>query len=191
MAAKLATASVILLVLSAVFLLLAFFFFLLFNIPSVISDLSGRTAKKSILKLRAANEKSSNKFYGSSDRNKERGKLTENIKQAEKSGKKDAGKQKSKNQDKKDLVFASMDDRPETGLLAENRFGKETTSNETTELSADGETDELYPQQSDLGSTMELDGIEDTAYKPVRRPGGVKFTVLDEIILIHTDEVIS
>ena len=57
MAEKLLTASVILLVLSAVFLFLAIFFFLLFNIPSVIGDLSGRTAKRSISKLRAENEK--------------------------------------------------------------------------------------------------------------------------------------
>lgn len=190
MAAKLATASVILLVLSAVFLLLAIFFFLLFNIPSVISDLSGRTAKKSILKLRAANEKSSNKFYGSSERNKERGKLTDSIKQTGKSSPKDAEKRKAKKQDKKGLVFASMDDRPETGLLAENHFDQGTTGNETTALSADGETDELFPQYSDDGSTMELDGAENTAHKPVKRTGGIKLTVLDEVILIHTDEVI-
>lgn len=191
MAAKLATASVILLGLSAVFLLFAFFFFLLLNIPSVISDLSGRTAKKSILKLRAANEKSANKFYGSSERNKERGKLTDNMREAEKSGSRGLEKRKSKKQGKKDLTFASMDDRPETGLLVENHFGQNVTNNETTALSAAGETAELFPEYSDESSTMELDSVERTANRSAKHTGGIKLTVLDEVILVHTNEVIQ
>lgn len=191
MAEKLATASTVLLLLSAVFLLLAVFFFILFNIPSVISDLSGRTAKKSITKLRAANEKSASKFYGPSDHNRKRGKLTETIVQTEKNGKKEKPeKRKTQKQGKKALVFASMDDRPETGLLAENRMGEKEESSETTPLAAAGETEDLLSEKGDAGATMELENTEKTPRKSTSRSGGLKLTVLDEVILVNTDEVI-
>lgn len=193
MAAKLSMASVILLVLSAVFLFLAIFFFLLFNIPSVISDLSGRTAKRSISKLRAANEKSSSKFYGSSDQNKARGKLTDRIEKPAKgdSAEKPDKKNASKYGKKKDLVFATMDDRPETGLLSENRRQEASTSQATTALNPEDATDELFPRERQSGTTTDLLVADPTTKKTVRRTGGIKLSLLDEVIQIHTDEVIS
>lgn len=193
MAEKLLTASVILLVLSAVFLFLAIFFFLLFNIPSVIGDLSGRTAKRSILKLRAENEKSSNKFYGSSEQNKVRGKLTDSMEAFDKNktSSKAEKRKASKNGKKKDLVFATMDDRPETGLLNENRREDAVSSQATTSLNPDDATDELLPKAEDASLTTDLLAASPAVRKAAKRTGGVKLSLLDEIILIHTDEVIS
>lgn len=57
MAQTLQTLSVISFAVAGVCLALAIFFGFLFKIPGVIGDLSGRTARKSIAKLRAANEK--------------------------------------------------------------------------------------------------------------------------------------
>ena len=192
MAEKLSMASVILLVASAVFLFLAVFFFLLFNIPSVISDLSGRTAKRSISKLRAVNEKSSNKFYGSSDQNKSRGKLTDSMEILDKgNSSKKAEKNKAlKYGKKKELVFAAMDDRPETGLLSENRREASVSSQETTALNPNDATDELIPSGG-AASTTDLLVAAPATQKTVKRTGGIKLSLLDEVILVHTDEVIS
>lgn len=58
----------------------------LFKIPIVIGDLSGRTAKKSIERMRLNNEKTGNKSYKTSKSNLERGKLTgtmEGMKQSD------------------------------------------------------------------------------------------------------------
>ena len=79
MAQTLQTLSVISFVIAGACLVLAVFFWLFFKIPTVIGDLSGRTAKKSIAKMRAANEKTGTKSYKESRINAERGKLTGTI----------------------------------------------------------------------------------------------------------------
>ena len=53
--------------------------FILLRIPSVIGDLSGKTAKKAIEEIRKQNEASGGKNYRSSAVNRERGKLTDKI----------------------------------------------------------------------------------------------------------------
>ena len=80
MAETLSNLSVIAYVVAAVCLVLAVFLWFIFKIPTVIGDLSGRTARKSIAKMRSANEKSGNKAYRASDVNRNRGKLTETMK---------------------------------------------------------------------------------------------------------------
>lgn len=75
----LSTISMISFIGAAVFFILALIFFVKFRIPSVISDLSGRTARKSIEMMRKNNEKTGSKSYKTSDTNKGRGKLTETM----------------------------------------------------------------------------------------------------------------
>lgn len=156
------TASNVSFVLAVVCLVLAIVCFVKFKIPSVIGDLSGRTAKKSIELMRANNEKTGNKSYRPGKVNESRGKLTETMKGI---------KNKSP-----DTV-----QRPETGLLAENMA--ETSYSEATDLLVDDATGSLI----DLEATASLEKTMKTS--PVRE-GGMKMDMLEEIILIHTEEVI-
>lgn len=105
MAQTLQTLSIISFAVAGVCLVLAVFFWFFFKIPTVIGDLSGRTARKSIAKMRAANEKTGVKSYKESRTNAERGKLTGAI-------------PNSGNLAKKDNI--SNNGKPETGLLLEN-----------------------------------------------------------------------
>ncbi len=64
---------------AGVSLLLALFLFFKFKIISVIGDLTGKTARKSIEKMREANEKSGVKSHGPTPLAKERGPITKPI----------------------------------------------------------------------------------------------------------------
>lgn len=66
-------------ILSAIMLVVSIILFIAFKIPNVISDLTGRTARKAIENIRNQNESSGNKTYRSSLVNQERGKLTDKI----------------------------------------------------------------------------------------------------------------
>ena len=74
--------SLICFILAGICLALALLFWFLFKIPTVIGDLSGRTARKSIAQRRQANERSGNKSYRPSATNAARGKLTETMEQS-------------------------------------------------------------------------------------------------------------
>ena len=76
MAETLQTLSIISFAVAAACFVLAIFLWFFFKIPTVIGDLSGRTARKSIAQMRAANEKSGVKSYKESKTNAERGKVT-------------------------------------------------------------------------------------------------------------------
>ena len=67
------------LIASGVFFVIAVILFFTLKIPKVISDLSGRTARKAIENIRMQNEQSGDKTYQSSAVNLERGKLTDKI----------------------------------------------------------------------------------------------------------------
>ena len=58
---------------------LAVLFFFLFKIPEVIGDLSGRTARKNIAKIRSANERSGDKSFTPGRVNEDRVKLTKSM----------------------------------------------------------------------------------------------------------------
>jgi len=162
------------------FLILAVFFFFFFRIPSVMGDLSGRTARKSIAKNRLRNEKSGSKSYRPSDVNKNRGTITGSM--SEKVGRADKTGKKAEKKSKKELVFATMDDRPETGLLNENSATSVDT-NETAPL-------DTVVSGEDSGTTEMLDAVA-VPEKSFIRGGGMKLTLLDEVIMVHTDEVIG
>lgn len=149
--------SIISFAVAAVCFAIAVFFWFFFKIPDVIGDLSGRTARRSIAKMRAANEKSGSKSYKESKVNAERGKLTGTM----------PGIRKKKT----DRLDSS---KPETGLLNENK-AKEPAS-ETTGLLVEDE------------GTAPLDNQTDTFRV---RSGGKKLKMLEEVILIHTEEVIG
>lgn len=75
----LSTLSVIFFAASGVFLIVSVFLWFFLGIPKVLSDLSGRTARKTIESMRAGNEKSGKKSYRPSAVNQKRGTITESI----------------------------------------------------------------------------------------------------------------
>lgn len=181
-------------IVAGICLVLAILFWFLFKIPAVIGDLSGRTARKSIEKMRATNVQSGNKSYRSSSVNVARGKLTDSMgTQSKKASAKKAAPAKK---------AVSDDNMAETGLLAENKATGVDT--QETELLTQ-ETAPLMEQTAPLmEDTVALDDLEATGMlvddnatmllmdEPVRhkRTGGVKITMINEVMLIHTNEVI-
>ncbi len=167
MAETLSTLSIISFVVAGVCLVLSIFLWIFFKIPTVIGDLSGRNARKSIARMRAANEKSGSKSYKESKTNAERGKLTDTMQHS-----------KKLKQDK-----GTSDERPDTGLLNENRA--DAPLSEATGI-LESETTGLLVDEN---ATAPLDNP--VKHKPTKREGGVKLKMLDEVLLIHTDEVIE
>lgn len=158
-------------IIAGVAAVLAVFFWFFFKIPSVIGDLSGRTAKKSIARKRASNERSGGKGYQPSATNVNRGKLTDTMQHS----------RKLKPEPKKSQP-ADENQMPETGLLESNKA--EIVDNQQTEL-LDGEATGILVDED---ATVAL---QEEPVQPAKRTGGKKLTMLDDVVLIHTDEVIS
>lgn len=175
MAESLSTLSTISFAVAGICLVLAIIFWFFFKIPIVIGDLSGRTARKSIAKMRAVNEKTGAKSYKESKNNAARGKLIGTMPDSDKLAKKNV-----------------VDDgqRPETGLLAENRT--EEVGTEETGVLLDEATGILESEATGLlideNATESLVKLTQTYRK---RAGGMKLTMLEEVMLIHTNEVIE
>lgn len=155
-------------------LALALFFWFFFKIPSVIGDLSGRTAKKSIAKMRQANAKSGSKSYRSSATNVARGKLTDTMPQTAKP-KQNPAPAVAPPAPKPAPDPAGM---PETGILAENK--------EQAYVSAGTEMLDAGEETSLLADDQATTVLEEN----VKRTGGKKLTMINEVMLIHTNEVI-
>ena len=154
-------------VIAGVSFVLALFFWFRFNIPSVISDLSGRTARKSIAEIRAHNEKQQGKKKDGAT----------NRAPAEKREKRVTSAKPAQSRPQ-----TADDDRPETALLADNKATR-PLEDETVMLD-EGESTCLL---GDEEATVLL--VEHGA-APAYRPKGKQMTMLDEVMLIHTDEVI-
>lgn len=185
---------------SVFFLIAGVFFFFFFNIPSVYGDLSGLSAKRALAKRRAENEKSGvAHIYEPAKRNKARGKTTDSITAKDEHSLKQKKKAKrgATEDEKKGLQFVSPDDRPETGLLnLDDPRGKvpgktpgkaASTPNATEPLTPD--TDVLDP--GDGSATTELLSNSPPPVSATRRASAMKLTLLDSVVLVHTDEVIN
>lgn len=162
MAETLSTISLVSFVAAGVFGILTVVLWFLFKIPTVIGDLSGRSAKKSIELMRKNNEKKTDKPHTSDVVNVRKGKLISRI----------------KNQGK-GIVFGQND---ETGLLNENMATGYSSIG--TELLDDGHA--TKPLQ-DANETVPL---EAEGRKLERKVSTVKIILLEEIMYIHTEEVI-
>lgn len=162
MAEILSIISLISFIVSGLCFVLAIFFFVKFGIPTVIGDLTGRTARKSIAKMRESNEKSGNKSYKPSTANINRGKITDTMPN---SGKKINNKKISK---------SNENEQPETELLNTNKAELNENIESTGLLNEDDET-----------ALLELSEANET-----EKVGKIKLNMLDDVVLIHTDEVI-
>lgn len=148
-----------------VFFVISIVLFFTLRIPKVISDLSGRTARKAIESIRLQNEQSGDKTYQSSAVNLQRGKLTDKISQSGRLVPRDA------------TPFG-------TGVITEKistqNLSVEEPAGETSVLTVSDETSVL---DSGIGETAVLDASELQAPQ--------EFTIEFEITFIHTDEVIA
>lgn len=171
MAETLSTLSIISFIVAGVALAIAIFLWIFLKIPQVIGNLSGRTARKSIARVRASNEKSGNKSYRSSTANVARGKITSTM-------------PPSDNGEPTEKMSDSEVGMPETGLLAENKANIDHL--DSTDLLSDNEETGFLVDED---ATAPLNVV--TAEPSKRRSGGKKLKILDEVVLTHTDEVIE
>lgn len=171
MAETLSIISIIAFVLSGLCLVCGIFVFFKFKIVSVIGDLSHKKAKKSIAKMRDQNEKSGVKFYGSSNTNLSRGKITDTMTNTGK-GNVQTGKKNN---------VSTANQNPETGLLVDNKAEYKNLQ-DTAILEDKNET-------VDINET-ELLKAENPIADVNNKKVSVRFKVIDDIELIHTDEVI-
>ncbi len=162
--------SIILFALAGVCLVVAIYSFIRFNIPQVIGELTGRTAKKSIAQMREKNVKTGDKSHRPSALAKERGTLTDKIDE------KKSTKQKEQS-DSTELLEAS------TELLSNNDVNDSATEllSDATEKLNDNATELLSDETTVLSPAMDVS-------MPVQVNEG--FTMIQNIIFIHTNETI-
>ena len=166
MADTLSIISLVSFIVAGICFALAVFFWFSFRIPKVIGDLSGRTARRSIAKMRASNEESGNKSFRPSANNINKGNLTVPMS--------DSDKLKSQETD-------PLSDESEIDVLGEFKVSGRSAG--LTVALDDSETEWLV----DGDSTVPLEQIA----VPSRKSVGKELTMLDDIIQIHTDEVIE
>lgn len=167
-------------------LVVAVILFFTMNIPKVISDLTGRTARKAIENIRKQNEQSGDKSYQSSAVNLERGKLTDKI---SRSGR----------------LIPRGETPFGTGRITEKISTQklddvEAPCGETDVLAPEyGETDVLTPEYGETevltpayGETEVLNApCGETEVLAAPQEAAQTFQLEYEITYIHTDEVIA
>lgn len=155
--------------------------FIVFRIPSVIGDLSGRTARRSIAKQR--------------ERNEQKGTPYRSAPAAPSKGGKSGGR-KNKRKTQEIAAPQPASGKPETGLLEESRvteLERPPEEQTTALLSGDGyvrtdeedffATERLLLDDEETGLLLD-DGVSAPSSK------GMTLRMLDNVMLIHTDEVI-
>lgn len=165
MAETLSALSIVSFVVAFVFLVLAIVLWFLFDIPTVVGDLTGRTARKSIAKMRAENEK--------------KGATAKNV----------AKVKSSKKFTELKAVSLSEEERPETGLLVDNRA--DMAEPEETGILDDAFTDASGLEETGLLLEANEKKSVESRFVTQGRIGGKTLTIIEEIILIHTDEVLE
>lgn len=194
MASTLSNISLILLVASGVLFVTAVLIFIVMRIPTVISDLSGRTARKAIEKMRSANIKkgpSSNNYSnkGSSnavikdepfDKEYKKEKQKETLKEKKEKELLEKKKAEKKNLKQKLNIGNKY---AETGIIGDNKQNGVSMAAET-ELLQSNETELLESNE-----TLPLDYVEEKPETQVRK--GVSMQMIDEITLVDSDEVIE
>ena len=160
--------TIVLFVLASVCLLFAIFAFITFKIPNVIGDLTGRNARRSIEQMRQENEKGGKKSHRPHPVASNRGTLTEQIKESKKLSQKPVQKQTAK---PKTIV---PDGSGATDVLED--------INATVNLNYDKNGTEILNEGTQvLSNEVIRSALNETT---------VNFKMIQDIVLIHTDEVI-
>lgn len=170
-------------------LILSIVLFFVLRIPKVISDLSGRTARKAIDNIRKQNEASGDKSYQSSAVNIQRGKVTDKISPSGRLVQKSATP----------FGTGAITEKISTQKLHNQQPAEETTvlsgASETTVLDEGyGETSVLQPEYGET-SVLQPEYGETTVLQPeaAEQPEAYvqQFTIEYEITYVHTNEVIQ
>lgn len=168
MAELLSVLSIISFVIMGLFFGIAVFLWIFFKIPSVINDLSGRTARKSIAKMRSENEK--------------------NGKQAPKILQQNVSQNIQMNIEQSNKIQVSVRESPETELLSDYRadedINEETGIITAAECAGNEETGLLRNQE--ITAPLSLPQKQN-----VKCESRKKLVICEDIMLIHTDEVIG
>ena len=156
-----------------IFFVIAVILFFTLKIPKVISDLTGRTARKAIENIRMQNEQSGDKTYQSSAVNLERGKLTDKISRS--------GRLVPRNA----TPFG-------TGVITEkiSTMKLDQPAGETDVLTATEETSVLASPAGETEVLTPPVAGETEVLAPTEQPAQA-FTIEYEITFIHTSEVIA
>ncbi|MCC8072795.1 MAG: hypothetical protein LIO62_01535 [Clostridiales bacterium] len=192
--------SIVAFAVAGVLFLLAVFLFIKFNIPRIIGDLSGKTAKKSIAKIRSENEKKGKKSFRPHPIASDRGQITEKIRKSEKLNDNPPQKATDILSNKNNSVIKNnenetvdLDGIMQTDILNYNGSGTQKLDGATQML--DGGTQKLdsdtkmldYDTEILNNSTRILSNEEITNALNKNKNG---FEIIQSIVLIHTNEVI-
>ncbi len=162
--------SIVMFCLAGVCLAFGIFCFFRFNIPKIIGDLSGRTARKSIEHMRAENEKSGNKSYRPHPVAQSRGTVTEPIKQS--------GKFKTAQKQPASSNFA-----PSLSNIGSGATDVLDDPNATQPLSFGyGATEVLEEKTQILSNNDDIHGYQNQSK--------TKLKMIQNIVFINTEEVI-
>lgn len=183
MAETLSVISLISFLAAGVFAILAVVLWFVFHIPTVAGELSGRTAKKSIERTRRNNEEASKNSRGAGPVRDKGKNFPADGRQAGKSSPADE-RQTGKNRSEGGGV--------ETALRAESAAG--TRRRETAQQSRETarRSRETAQQSRETEVLADTGSLEDSGSgNPQRRMSAVKIELLEEILFIHTKEVIE
>ncbi len=161
---------------SGVFFGLSVFFWFKFRILSIINDLSGRTAHKSIEQMRASQEKLAARVYVPTEVNFRRVVPVEEL--AKKSHLSKPATTKSFDQ--------NLFNAPPTDVQAAKSNISETEVLGST-LYKEGRTTDIIGYS---GETTVLTGVRNYQQAVVEPKPKAELTIIEEIMFIHTDEVI-
>lgn len=209
--------SIVFFALAGIALVIAIIIFFYYKIPKVAGDLSGKTARKSINRQRAENEKAAPKgpeIYsrqafganasGAADMAKKAQSAPQPAAKSVQPSQSPAPSKQSRPakkqsaqpalspadiSDTEQRSFYEGSDIPETGLLKESRAGSEVDLSQTTLLNESEETTWLNTSEE----TTLLEETAELGASPSQRgviPGNVALELIEEIMFIHTDEEI-
>ena len=174
MAETLNNLSVVMGLAAGICLAMAVFFWFFFQIPAVAGDLSGHTARKSIEKMRTANEKSGYKGYRPSRVNALRGRVTAAVPEGEPHGIETWDRQETEA-----LNGRQQTDGRQQADSGQQRDSRQTVLSDGTETTALGEA----------GAWGEAAEISCRSIKE-EKAGEKGLVMIDELMWIHTEEEI-
>ncbi len=185
------TLSIVFFVCAAVFLITGVVLFFVLDIISVYGDLSGRTARKAIERMRKENEESGNKAYKPSPVNEKRGRLTDKMSESGRIISRQVGMNVNVGTQKLATDELAPDNNSSTGSNETTVLVNESV-NETTLLVNDAPANETTilvaePQQS-VGETTVLVQQAEVSDNNVEN---VDFTQEVELAFVGSSELIE
>ena len=157
---------------AGIFLVLTVIFFFSFRIPKVAGELSGKSAKRSIRRIRETNEKSMETGFQRAAVNRNRGMLTETV---------PAGTRQE--HELSNRIFY------ETGILDENEAHDTDMSLEETAFLDERETTPLYDRETTLSGAAQAGDFDENTTE-LAGPG-LRLEIIDEVKFVHTNEVLD